>query len=233
MKTLNPKSRWRLKWVGLALGIGLLIPALEVALVRFLPPPATLPMTARWLAGRFNPAYQPSQYHWVALTQVADAFLTGVWRAEDNQFFVHWGFDWQQIKLARAEALASGRPPRGASTITQQCARSLFLWPGRSWLRKGLEAYYTVWMELLLPKRRILELYVNVIELGDGLYGVDAAAHKYYGLAAAQLNRNQAAMLVAIMPNPKHWNPLLPDARVLERQAVILRRSEFARLPGS
>ena len=133
--------------------------------------------------------------------------------------------------MARAEAKASGKPARGASTITQQCARSLFLWQGRSWFRKSLEAYYTVWMELLLSKGRILELYVNVIELGDGIYGIEAAAQKYYGVSADKLTREQAAMLVAIMPNPKQWNPLQPSERVLKRKELVLQRLEYARLP--
>lgn len=231
MKKLTPKQkRWLLRGL-FVLWLGLVIPALQVLLVSFFYPPTTAPMSLRWLAGRLDSGYSPNQYHWVALTNVPDCFLTSVWISEDNRFFEHSGFDWQQIQMARAEAKTSGKPARGASTITQQCARSLFLWQGRSWFRKGLEAYYTVWMELLLSKQQILELYVNVIELGDGIYGIEAAAKHYYGVSADKLTKEQAAMLVAIMPNPKKWNPLEPNERVLKRKEIILQRSEFARLP--
>lgn len=231
MKKLTTKQRRWLLRGSFLLWLGLVVPAVQVLLVDFIHPPTTAPMSLRWLAGRFNPAYSANQYHWISLTNVPDSFLTSVWISEDNKFFEHSGFDWESIQQARAEAKASGRPARGASTITQQCARSLFLWQGRSWFRKGLEAYYTVWMELLLSKQRILELYVNVIELGDGVYGIEAAAQHYYQVSASQLTREQAAMLVAIMPNPKQWNPLQPNERVLKRQAVILQRAEYARLP--
>jgi len=107
----------------------------------------------------------------------------------------------------------------------------LFLWQGRSWIRKGLEAYYTFWMELFLPKERILELYVNVVEFGDGIYGIEAAAQHYYGVPASQLTREQAAMLVAIMPSPKKWDPLNPNERVLRRQKRILENAANYTLP--
>jgi monofunctional biosynthetic peptidoglycan transglycosylase len=119
----------------------------------------------------------------------------------------------------------------GASTITQQSARSLFLWQGRSWIRKGLEAYYTIWMELLLSKRRILELYVNVIEFGDGIYGIEAAAQHYYGKSARDLTREEAAMLAAILPAPRRWNPLAPNRIAKSRWEMILREMDSARLP--
>lgn len=231
LKKLSPKQKRWFKGLLLTLGVFLLIPPVQVVVVRFIHPPTTAPMSARWLAGRFKPAYQANQYHWISITNVPESFLAEVWVMEDNHFFEHWGFDWRQIQIAREEAKAGGKPPRGASTITQQCARSLFLWQGRSWIRKGLEAYYTVWMEAFLSKKRILELYVNVIELGDGIYGVEAAAQKYYGVPARQLTREQAAMLVAIMPNPKQWNPLQPNERVLKRKELALQRSEFAQLP--
>ena len=115
--------------------------------------------------------------------------------------------------------------------MTQQCARSLFLWQSRSWLRKGIEAYYTVLLELLLPKKRIFELYINVIELGDGIYGLEAASHHYYGIAAISMTKEESAMLVAIMPNPKQWDPNKPGERVLRRQKVILERGGNVALP--
>jgi monofunctional biosynthetic peptidoglycan transglycosylase len=230
---LSPRQKWWLKRLCVLFWIGLLFPVAEVVLVKFFDPPTTLPMSARWLAGRFKPAYVANEYHWNSLRSVSEDFLTDVWIIEDCRFFEHHGFDWQQIQIAREQARASGRPARGASTITQQCARSLFLWQGRSWFRKGLEAYYTVWMELILSKGRVLELYANVIELGDGIYGIEAAAQKYYGVSSEKLTHEQAAMLVAIMPNPKQWNPLQPSERVVKRQELVLQRSQLARLPFS
>jgi monofunctional glycosyltransferase len=231
VKKLSPKKKWWLKRLAVGLWLCLLFPAVQITVVAFIHPPTTAPMSLRWLAGRFHSTYAANQYHWVGITNVTENFLASVWISEDRNFFEHSGFDWEQIRMARAQAKASGKPARGASTITQQCARSLFLWQGRSWSRKGLEAYYTVWMELLLSKQEILELYVNVIELGDGIYGIEAAAHAYFGVSADKLTREQAALLVAILPNPKQWNPLQPNERVLQRKATILERAEFARLP--
>src|SRR5438046_9913661 len=103
-----------------------------------------------------------------------------------------------------------GKPLRQAATIMNQCARSIFLWQERGWIRKGLESYYTIWMEMLLPKRRILELYANVIEMGRGIYGVEAASQHYFGVGARGLTREESAMLAAIPPNPKGWDPTKP-----------------------
>src|SRR5690606_36322439 len=123
------------------------------------------------------------------------------------------GFDWKGIKISIENSKATGAPPRGASTITQQCARSLFLWLGRSWVRKGLEAYYTMWMELLLSKRRIMELYINVIEFGNGVYGLETAAHYHYNCRASGLTVEQISQLLAVMPSPRRWNPRqLPES---------------------
>ena len=131
------------------------------------------------------------------------------------------------------KAERTGKPVRGASTITNQCARSIFLWQGRSWLRKGLESYYTLWMEALLPKRRILELYANVIEMGPGIYGVEAAAQHFFGVSARGLTREQSAMLAAVLPNPKGWNPAQPNRALRVRQQRILRRERSARFPAN
>ena len=212
--------------------LALLVPAVQVGCVGFVNPPTTSPMVLRWLSGKvFRKEQPPNRYEWIALKGVPDSFLTSVWVSEDNRFFRHWGFDWQQINAAWAEARATGKPSRGASTITQQCARALFLWQRRSWLRKGLEAYYTVWMELFLSKQRILELYVNVIEMGDGVYGIEAGAQHHYGVHAAELTPEQAAMLVAILPNPREWDPNHPSDRVLRKQAIIAQRAARAHLP--
>ncbi|HEX5219469.1 MAG TPA: monofunctional biosynthetic peptidoglycan transglycosylase [Verrucomicrobiae bacterium] len=232
MKIWNQRTR---KWRNRILIGGvmfLFIPVLQVIGIRWINPPKTAPMCFRWVGGKFGSgAYKPNEHYWISLKSVPDGFVLAVWQTEDRHFFEHWGFDWEEIQKAREEARTTGKPPRGASTITQQCARSLFLWQGRSWIRKGFETYYTLLMELLLSKQRILELYVNAIELGDGVYGVEAGAQHYFHIAASQLTREQAALLVAVMPNPKVWDPNNPNERVLSRQAVILERSHNVKLP--
>src|ERR1043165_6511768 len=135
------------------------------------------------------------------------------------------------MDLAMEKAEKTGKSVRGASTITNQCARSIFLWQGRSWIRKGLESYYTIWMELLLPKRRILELYANVIEMGRGIYGVEAASRHYFGVSARALTREQSAMLAAVLPNPTSWDPAHPGMTLRWRQQRILQRERSANFP--
>lgn len=174
----------------------------------------------------------PVRYDWIDLARIPRSFLRCVLTSEDQRFFVHHGFDWREIKTAQREAERRGTPVRGASTITMQCARSLFLWQGRSWLRKGLEAYYTFWMELLLPKQRILELYANVIEMGDGVYGVEAAAQKYFGRSARALTREQSALLAACLPNPRERSPEHPTAALNARANRILKAEPALKTPA-
>ena len=174
---------------------------------------------------------RPLLYHWIGLSQIPEMFLKHLWISEDQRFFQHEGFDWKEMELAVKEAERKGKPVRGASTITNQCARSIFLWQGRSWIRKGLESYYTIWMELLLPKGRILELYANVIEMGRGIYGVEAASQHYFGVSARGLTREQSAMLAAVLPNPKGWDPTKPSSTLRRRQQRILQREQHANFP--
>jgi monofunctional biosynthetic peptidoglycan transglycosylase len=223
-------GRW--KAVLFVAGALLLVPPLEVATVRFVDPPRTRPMVFHEIGAFFSRgAAAPLRYRWIDLPQVPPMFLKHLWISEDQRFFQHEGFDWKEIDVAMERAERTGRPVRGASTITMQCARSIFLWQGRSWIRKGLEAYYTFWMEALLSKRRILELYANVIETGRGIYGVEAAAQAHFGRSARELTREQSAMLAAVLPNPKAWNPAKPGPTLRRRQQRILRRERHAEFP--
>jgi monofunctional biosynthetic peptidoglycan transglycosylase len=220
------------KWILVVLVVLLLIPAMQVAVVRFINPPVTLPMLIDRGSAMFSSTPKPPlRYRWISLPQVPEMFLKHLWISEDQRFFQHEGFDWKEMDLAVKEAERKGKPVRGASTITNQCARSIFLWQGRSWIRKGLESYYTIWMEALLPKRRILELYANVIEMGRGIYGVEAASQYYFGVDASGLTREQSAMLAAVLPNPKGWDPKNPSPMLRWRQRRILRREHNARFP--
>jgi monofunctional biosynthetic peptidoglycan transglycosylase len=232
-KRLRPRGffgRW--KRVLIPVVILLLTPAMQVAMVRFINPPWTLPMLIeKWGAMSSSRAKRPLLYRWIDLSQIPKMFLEHLWISEDQRFFQHDGFDWKEMDIALKKAERKGKPVRGASTITNQCARSIFLWQGRSWIRKGLEAYYTIWMEALLPKRRILELYANVIEMGPGIYGVEAASQHYFGVSARGLTKEQSAMLAAILPNPKGWDPTKPGGTLRWRQQRILRRERNANFP--
>ena len=220
------------KWLAIALLALLLIPPLQVTVVRVVDPPRTLPMLIDRASAFLSAGpKRPLRYRWIDLADIPQLFLKHLWISEDQRFFQHDGFDWKEIDAAMEKADRTGRPARGASTITMQCARSLFLWQGRSWIRKGLEAYYTFWMEVLLPKRRILELYANVIETGRGIYGVEAAAQHYFGVSARGLTREQSAMLAAVLPNPRGWNPAKPSPALRQRQQRILRREQAADFP--
>lgn len=143
--------------------------------------------------------------------------------AEDQRFPDHRGFDLESIRDALEER---HRRQRGASTISQQVAKNLYLWPGQSWLRKGLEAYLTLYIELLWPKRRILEIYLNIAEFGPGVFGVGYAAGDFFGGTARQLSARQAATLAAVLPNPKRMSAAAPSVHVAERRQWILRQME-------
>ena len=228
-------TAWRRTWIWAALGVlisTLLSPILEVAAVRWINPPVTPLMLLRQIEARFDGRHaQQRLYEWRNIGQMPRDFLKAAWVSEDQRFFQHHGFDWREIQLARQRSERTGQDARGASTITMQCARSLFLWQGRSWVRKGLEAYYTFWMELFLSKRRILELYANVIEMGDGVYGIEAAARAHYGVEARALSHNQCVMLAALLPNPREWDPKNPTPKLLARFQKISRQEPSLHFP--
>lgn len=230
---LSEQARRRLRRAVTVTVILAVFPAVQVGCVAVLDPPTTGPILVReitrWSSGSASP---PVSYIWKDAQAIPDVCLKVLLAAEDNRFVEHAGFSWRHVRFALLEAKAAGTPPRGASTITQQCARSVFLWQGRSWIRKGLEAYYTIWMELLLSKQRILELYANVIELGDGVYGLEAGARHHFGIPCEHLTEEQAALLAAILPNPKAWKPNEPNETVLQRRELILRQAGQMRLPS-
>jgi len=162
---------------------------------------------------------------WIPLEKVSDNFLLAVIASEDQRFFSHFGFDVKEIKNAVEERIKKKRI-RGASTITQQTAKNLFLWGGKDFIRKGLEAYYALLMELLMTKERILEIYVNVAELGEHLYGVEAAANYYFNKPAKDMNASEAALLAAVLPNPIKYDVKNPSEFLIERKERILLQME-------
>ena len=151
--------------------------------------------------------------------------MLAVIASEDQKFPLHDGFDIESIKDAIDEKL-SGERTRGASTISQQTAKNVFLWPGRSWIRKGFEAYFTLLIEILWSKERILEVYLNVIEMGDGIYGAEAATQFYYGKTAESMSKRQAALLIAVLPNPRRWSPVKPTKYIYYKQRLILKNMQ-------
>jgi monofunctional glycosyltransferase len=169
-------------------------------------------------------------YEWKSAQKISKNLPIALVAAEDQKFPTHYGFDLEAMKKAHASNLR-GRKIKGASTITQQLAKNLFLWSGRSYVRKGLEAWYTLLIELLWPKERILEVYMNVVEFGDGVYGAEAAARQHFGVSAAKLNTSQAARLAAVLPNPKRYNAKNPGPYVQRRARWIER--QMRRLGGS
>lgn len=196
---------------------------LVVLLLRWLPPPfSTFMLIDRIDAYRNGRTGYTLYYQWVPWTSISPSAALAAVAAEDQRFLLHRGFDFKAISLAMDENRRR-RVPRGASTISQQVAKNLFLWSGRSYLRKGLEAYFTVLIETLWTKRRILEVYLNIAEFGDGVFGVEAASRVYFKTSARNLSSAQAALLAAVLPNPHRYKVALPSARVLAKRSWILR----------
>ncbi len=206
----------RLGYIALRVALVLLLaPPLVLLAYRFVPPPLTPLMLIRLGEG------EPLDKQWQPLERIAPVLAEAVVAAEDNRFCEHWGFDWPALKGEFA-AWRAGEEPRGASTITMQTAKNLFLWPERSLLRKALEAPLTPQIELLWPKRRIIEVYLNIVELGPGIYGAEAAAQSYFGKPAADLTSREAALLAASLPSPRTSSPARPS-EWLERRARTIR----------
>ncbi len=158
---------------------------------------------------------------WVPLEEISNNLEQAVVASEDNEFLEHYGFDFEAIKKAR-ELNKKSKKVRGASTISQQTAKNVFLWPDRTWVRKGLEVYFTALIEVFWGKRRILEVYLNVIEMGDGIYGAEGASKTYFHKPAKRLSKPEAALIAAVLPNPRKWNPTIPTSYIIRKQNWIL-----------
>lgn len=210
---------WRRGLAGL-LVLGLMLTIVPVLVLRVVPA-----WTSSFMVGyqvdRLTDSELPELRHvWVPWDEIAPSAKLAVIAAEDQRFADHFGLDLAAIQRAR-EHNRRGRTLRGASTISQQVAKNLFLWSGRSWLRKGMEVGYTLLIELFWPKQRVLEVYLNIAEFGEGVYGVEAAAQQYFGRPAAQLTEYQAALLAAVLPSPKRMSVVAPTAYVQSRAQWI------------
>lgn len=209
-----------------------LLSVFMVLLYRYMPVRYTPLMAIRASEYRKNKEKVVRHHHWVPLEQISVHLIHAVVAAEDQRFFEHRGFDVEEIKKARRENLTRRRP-RGASTISQQTAKNVFLWPRRSWVRKGLEAYFTFLIEHFWSKERILEVYLNSIEMGKGIYGAEAVARQHFHRPASQLTRVQAALIAATLPNPLRFSSANPSAYILRRQGEILRQMDLMGLPAT
>lgn len=204
--------RWLLGFLLLLMGLTVL----PVVALRWLPAPTS--------AFMLQSPVKPVRQHWVAAAEIPEVARRAVIASEDQKFFEHQGFDVEAMQKAYANNQKKGRRVRGASTISQQTAKNLFLWSGGGYFRKGLEAGYTVLIEALWPKQRILTVYLNIAEFGPGIYGVEAASQAYFRKPAARLTASEAARLAAVLPNPRRWSATRPGPYVQKRAAWILRQ---------
>jgi monofunctional biosynthetic peptidoglycan transglycosylase len=194
-----------------------------VIVYRFINPPMTWLMLQRGIEQKIEGKEWKIVKKWRNFDELSENLKYAAIAGEDAKFMNHWGFDLEAIKKAYQKNQKSTKKVSGGSTISQQTAKNVFLWPGRSWIRKGFETYFTVLIEIFWPKKRILEVYLNVIETGDGIYGAEVATQRYFGKSAESLSKGQAALLVAVLPNPLRWSPAKPTAYIYYKQGLILR----------
>jgi monofunctional biosynthetic peptidoglycan transglycosylase len=203
-----------------------------VALYKVIDPPFTPLMLIRIIEGAFGGRAVGIDYQWRDYQDISPNIFRAVMSGEDGKFLKHNGFDWDAIKRARRiNTLRKGKRMIGASTISMQTSKNAFLWQGRNYVRKALEAYFTVLIEAVWGKQRILEVYVNIIEWGDGIYGVQAAARKYFNKDARDLTKKEAALLASVLPNPRKWSPAQPTAYIQKRSGFIQARMNGIALP--
>jgi monofunctional biosynthetic peptidoglycan transglycosylase len=229
-KKLYPKKKSRVRrWTAGVLRILLGLVVLSFLLVlslRWMNPPTSMMMTIRRSEAAMNQRKDfRIDYRWVNWDQIALPLPLAIIASEDQNFPIHHGFDLEAIAEAVKIRMNGGRL-RGASTITQQVAKNLFLWPGKSLLRKGIEAYFSALIEIFWSKRRVLEIYMNIAEFGDGIFGAEAACQRYFGKPAGNIRLREAARLAAILPYPKAMNPKRPSAYVSKRAQWIQRQIE-------
>ena len=203
---------------------------LVVILYRFVPVVVTPLMVIRTVGQVFSGEKITWHHDWESRTHISNNLKRAVIASEDQRFFEHWGFDTDQIQKAIQQNQYRKRP-RGASTISQQTAKNVFLWPRSSWYRKGFEVYFTVLIEVFWSKDRILEVYLNSMETGDGIYGAESVAKYHFNTTAEKLTRRQAALIAATLPNPRRFNSEHPSGYVIRRQGQILRQMQYMALP--
>jgi monofunctional biosynthetic peptidoglycan transglycosylase len=227
MRKSAGKSIFSRPWFWLKRGLITVVGAwlLGIVVFAFLPVPFSAVMVERqvgaWLSGDFG---YVAHSDWVSMDDISPQMALAVMAAEDQKFPEHWGFDVAAIEKALSHNERRPTRIRGASTLSQQTAKNLFLWDGRSWLRKGLEAGLTSGIELVWTKRRILTVYLNIVEFGDGVFGVEEASQRYFNKPAKRLTPSEAALLAAVLPNPHRFKADAPSGYVIQRQQWIMRQ---------
>ena len=204
---------------------------LAVLMYRFVPVPLTPLMLIRCVQQASRGETIRLKHHWVPLSEISKYMPVAVMASEDQRFLTHHGFDFIEIGNA-IEDQQSGKRFRGGSTISQQTAKNVFLWPTSSWVRKGFEVYFTALIELCWTKERIMEVYLNSIEMGDGIYGAEAIAQQHFHSTAHRLTRTNCALIAATLPNPLKYNSKKPSRYILKRQSTILRQMRHIKLLG-
>lgn len=201
-----------------------------VIVLRFINPPITWLMVQRNIERKADGKDWKITKRWVKYEDLSDNLKRAAIAGEDAHFMTHWGFDRKAIQNAM-ERNKSGGTLRGGSTISQQTAKNVFLWPQRSWIRKGFETYFTGLVEIFWSKKRILEVYLNVIEMGDGLYGSEAATQHYFDKPATSLSKREAALIIAVLPNPRRWQPNAPTGFINRKANTIVRYMNHYDIP--
>ena len=220
------------RWTYRLIGAFVIASVSLVVIYRFVDPPVTPLMLIRPLEGIGNGELVWVKKKWVALADIDPDVVRAVVAAEDARFFQHTGIDWKAIDEAKKRNERSdGKKVYGGSTISMQTAKNVFLWQGRNYIRKALEAYFTYLIELVWGKARILEVYLNVIEWGNGIYGVEAASDEYFNRSSRELGTRQAALLAAVLPNPRVYSPARPSTYVSRRAARIQSGARIVKLP--
>lgn len=210
-----------LKWIRNIVIFFFVFSLLQVVIFKFVPVYYTPLMVWNNITQLFSKGKVACEHKWVPISEISDKLPLAVVASEDNLFIDHSGFDFKQIEVAMKEA-EKGKRKRGASTISQQTAKNAFLWQGKSWIRKGLEVYYTTLIELIWGKERIMEVYLNSIEMGENIYGAEAVARQHFNRSAKALTAGQCALIAASLPNPIKFNSGKPSGYMLKRQAKIL-----------
>ena len=213
--------QWTLRWLRNIAIFFFVSTIIMVVALKYVPVYLTPLMLTRCAEQMMDGKAPTLKHQWVPLGQISHNAPQAVMASEDNLFLQHNGFDFEQIYKARIEAM-KGKRERGASTITQQTAKNVFLWNGHSWIRKGLEAYFTVLIENVWGKQRIMEVYLNSIEMGRGIYGIEAVAQLHFGIPASELSKRQAALIAATLPNPRERNSSQPTPYLIKRRNQIV-----------
>ena len=225
MKRIGRFIKKTLKWIVVAFFASTI---LSVVALRFLPVYFTPLMFIRCYQQVKEGKDLKLSHHWVPLNEISPSLPVAVMASEDAKFLSHHGFDFKAIEhAAKRNKKHPEKRKLGASTISQQTAKNVFLWPGRSWVRKGFEVYFTTLIELMWSKQRIMEVYLNSIEMGDGIYGAEAVAEEHFNTKALDLSKSQCALIAATLPNPRKFSSKHPSSYMLKRQSRILREMKY------